>query len=50
MSSYKGWLKITSLLNVILTAVCNGTYAQQDVRIFLGGECVFVYACGWRLQ
>lgn len=45
MSSYKGWLKITRLLNVILTAVCNCMCTQLDVHIFMWTVCVCV--CLW---
>lgn len=39
MSSYKGWLKITWLHNVILTAVCNRMYTQLDIHIFVWTVC-----------
>lgn len=45
MSSYEGWLKITWLLNVTLTDVCNCMYTQLDIHIFMW--TVFVCVCLW---
>lgn len=45
MSSYEGWLKITWLLNVTFTGICNCMYTQLDVHIFMWIVCVCV--CLW---
>lgn len=45
MSSYKGWLKITWLLNVIVAALCNCMYTQLEVHLFMW--TVRVRVCLW---
>lgn len=48
MSSYEGWLKITWLLNVTLTGVCDCMYTQPDIRIFVWTVCVCVAGDLWQ--